>query len=130
MNDSEIAKLRLQAVEGYANSPVVPVESADEILGRWEMRFGGPIGSEAVQWVYEFGRDGTVKVNGETWTWKINKHGVLSLCVTTPPDPSTPGLEDGAVTEEVRYAFNAEDGRVVLCNEDTSFVEMLTRVPA
>jgi hypothetical protein len=130
VDENEYAKLQAQAVEQYAGSPVSPVRSADDFLGAWEMRFGGPAGSNKVQWVYQFSRDGKVKVGDETWTWKLNKDGTLSFFLTTPPDPKTPGLEQGASTEEVRYPFKAKDGRLVLSNEDTSVIELLSKMAA
>lgn len=127
MNEKEYAKLRAQAVEQYAGSTVSPVRSAGDFLGVWEMRFGGPVGSDKVQWVYEFSRNGKVKVCDETWTWKLNKDGTLSFFVTTPPDPTIPGLEEGTSTQEMRYPFKAKDGRLVLSNEDTSVIELLSK---
>jgi hypothetical protein len=130
MSESEYAKLRVQAIEQHAGSAVTPVRSPDDFIGAWEMRFGGPVGSDQVQWVYEFSRDGKVKVGYETWTWKLNNDGTLSFFVTTPPDPTIPGLEDGGSTEEMRYPFKAKDGRLVLSNEDTSVIELLSKAAA
>jgi hypothetical protein len=129
MSENQYAKLRIEAIEQHAGSPVTPVRSPDELIGAWEMRFGGPSGSHEVQWVYEFSRDGKVKVGDETWTWKLNKDGTLSFFVTTPPT-TIPGLEDGASTEEMRYPFKAKDGRLVLSNEDTSVIELLSKAAA
>lgn len=130
MNENAYAKLRVQAIQQYAGAPVTPVRSPDELLGAWEMRFGGPAGSDEVQWVYEFSRDGKVKVGDETWTWKLTKDGALSFIVTTPPDPAIPGLEEGASTEEMRYPFKVNDGWLVLSNEDTSVIELLSKAAA
>ena len=128
VNENEYAKLRVQAIEQYAGSPVTPIRSPDEFIGAWEMRFGGPVGSNEVQWVYDFSRDGKVKVGDETWTWKLNQDGRLSFGVTMPPDPTSPGLEQGASSEEMRYAFKTKDGRLVLSNEDTSVIELLSKL--
>lgn len=131
VSDSGYAKARAEAVSKYAGSPVTPIRSADDFIGAWEMRFGGPVGSDKVEWVYEFSRDGNVTVGGrETWRWKLSADGTLSFFVTIPPDPKAPGLEDGASSEEVRHPFKAADGRIVLSNEDTSVIELLSKVTA
>jgi hypothetical protein len=127
MDESEYARVRVEAVERCAGSPVSPVRSAGEFAGAWAMRFGGPAGSDDVQWVYTFSRDGTVTAGDETWRWKLNRNGTLSFFVTTPPDPTIPGLEDGASTEEVRHPFKAKDGRIALANDDASVIELLSR---
>jgi hypothetical protein len=127
VNKYEYAKLRAQAVAHYAGGPVSPVRSAGDFPGTWKMRFGGPAGSNKVRAVYRFSDDGKLMVGDECGTWKLNKNGTLSLFVATPPDPQTPGLEQGASTEEVRYAYTTDDGRLVLSNEDTSAIELLTK---
>jgi len=130
MDEKQFAKLRVQAVEQHAGSPVTPVRSADEFIGTWQMRFGGPVAPNKVQLIYQFSRDGKVKAGDVTWRWKLNKNGTLSLFITTPPDPTIPGLEEGASTEELRYPFKTKDGRLVLSNEDTSVVELLSKATA
>jgi hypothetical protein len=130
MDENEYAKLRVQAIESYAGSPVTPVRSPEEFVGAWEVRHGGPAGSDEVQSHYDFSPDGSVRVGGETWAWRLNGDGTLSFIVTTPPDPTAPGLEEGAVTVDRFYPFKAKDGRLVLSNEDTSVVELLSRPAA
>ena len=127
VNKNDYTTLRTKAVEQYAGSPITPIRSADEFVGAWEMRFGGPVGSDEIQWVYKFSRDGKVKVGDETWKWKLNQDGTLSLFVTVTPDPDTPGLENGATSEELRHPFKTKDGRIVLSNEDTSIIELLSQ---
>lgn len=126
--NNENDQLRAQTVEQYVGVPLSQVPSADDLLGTWEVRFTGPTGSDEVQWTYGFSPDGTVKVADETWTWKLNDDGTLIFLITTPPDPTIPGLEDGEVTEELYFPFKANDGRLVLANDDTSVVELLSPI--
>ena len=130
MDEKEYTKDRTRAAERSAGAALSPVGSAEELLGTWEMRLGGPMRSDKVQWVYEFARDGKVKADGETWTWRLNANGRLSLFVTMPADPTVPGPEEETASEERRYVFKAQDGRLVLCNEDASVIELLSKAAA
>lgn len=76
---------------------------------------------------YRFATDEYVLDDAEADRWSLSEKGELSLWFTVPPDPDIPGLEDGAASEECYYAFHTDDGRVVLSNDDTSYVQLLSR---
>lgn len=125
MND--IAKLREQTIEQWVGTRITPVASPADLLGQWDMRFAGPTGSDRVQWSYVFEPDGSVAVANEQWRWKLNEDGTLSLIVSLPPGPATDVAED---SEELVFPFQAADGRIILANDDTSVVEVLTKRPS
>lgn len=124
----DYAELRRQALEQYAGTPINPITAPQTFHGVWDMRFGGPVGSDKVQWRYNFRSDGTANVNGEVWQWRLNEDGTLILVVPVKADPSTPGLEEDTAVEEVRLAFKTTDDRIIVSNDDTSVVEILTPV--
>lgn len=125
---SDYAQLRQQALEQYAGTSIKPITDRAVFFGSWDMRFGGPVGSEKVQWQYDFRSDGTAVVGDETWQWQLNDDATLSLVVPVNADPNIPGLEDDTASEEIRLPFLAIDGRIILSNDDTSVVEILTPV--
>lgn len=106
---------------------MTPLTSPKALLGIWEMRFAGPVGGPEVQRRYEFTADGNVNVGDEVWHRKVQPDGMLSLYVPIAPVPCIPGLEEGTTSEEVMLAFKTADGRVVLSNEDTSVIELLSK---
>ncbi len=116
MNDT--AKQHEQAVCQRIGGNLKPITSADELLGEWEMRFGGPGGSSKVQWHYRFQPDGSVQVSDEQWQWRFNPDGTISLASQEEDDSEA----------EVMYPYQADDGRIVLANDDVSLIEVLTRV--
>ena len=125
MNETEYAKLRVQAIRQLAGSAISPLRSPDDLIGRWQTHNART--GELVRWEYNFLREGVVRVGDEAQRWKLNKNGTLSLFFETPPDPTIVGLEEGAVTEERYLAFKTAHGRIVLSNEDTSVVELLSK---
>lgn len=119
---------REQTIELQIGRKLQPLASPDELLGDWEMRFGGLLGSDAVQWTYRFRPDGIVQVDDQQWRWQFNSDGSLILLVSVPANPNLPGLENGATSEELRFPFRIHDGRIVLSNDDGSVIELLTRL--
>lgn len=123
----DYAKQRHQVLEQHAGAALTPLRNASALVGRWEMRFGGPLGSDAVQWVYDFKRDGQLVIGDDSGgKWQLHNDGLLSLWFPYEADPAF-DLEAG-LTEESRLAFSTNDGRVVLSNDDTSVVELLIRI--
>lgn len=77
--------------------------------------------------LYRFAADEYVLDDAGADRWSLSDKGELSLWFTVPPDPDIPGLENGAASEECYYAFHTDDGRVVLSNDDSSYVQLLSR---
>ncbi len=120
----DIVRQREQTIGKLTGTHLAPITSAADLLGDWEMRFGGPTGSDKVQWRYGFRADGSVAVGAEQWRWRLDDDG--SLILSTPTDPAAAGSEDDS--EEPMFPFRADDGRVILSNEDNSLIEVLTKV--
>jgi hypothetical protein len=93
--DADFDKTRIEQVERLIGSPVEPVTTADQLIGGWDMRFGGPVGSDKIRWSYEFKADGRVLVRTETWRWKFKGDGTLSFFVPIAPIPHIPGWRGG-----------------------------------
>jgi hypothetical protein len=127
VDEAKYAEIRLMAIVQRTGSAVTPLTSPKDLLGAWEMRFAGPLGGPEVQRRYEFTSDGSANVGDEVWQWELRPDGMLSFHVPIAPVPGIPGLEEGTTSEEVRLAFKAADGRVVLSNEDTSVIQLLSR---
>ncbi|MEM7808743.1 MAG: hypothetical protein AAF561_11590 [Planctomycetota bacterium] len=97
-----------------------------KLRGRWQIRFGGPVGSDEVQWHYCFEPDGTLTMDdGAVGSWVLEDSGHLLIGLPYEADP-TLDLEAG-VSEEGRHAFVSTNGRIVLSNDDTSIIEILQR---
>jgi hypothetical protein len=127
VDESKYAEMRLKAIAQRAGADVTPLTSPNDLFGTWQMRFAGPVGGPDVQRWYEFTSDGNVNVDDEHWEWKLEPSGVLSFYVPIAPVPGIPGLEEGTTSEEVMLAFKAADGRIVLSNDDTSLIELLSK---
>lgn len=128
MNKAEYAETRLKAIAQRVRSAVTPLTSPRELLGVWEMRFAGPAGGPDARRQYEFTSDGNVKVGREVWQWKIRHRAMLSFFMPISPVPGIPGLEEGTIAEEAMLAFKDADGRVVLSNDDTSVIQVLSKI--
>ena len=63
---NEAAK-REETIGQQVGAHLAPVTSPDDLIGDWEMRFGGPGGSDKVQWRYGFHTDGSVQISNEQW---------------------------------------------------------------
>ena len=127
MDEAKYAEMRLKAIAQRAGSTVTPLTLQKDLLGTWEMRFAGPVGGPEVQRRYEFTSDGSVNVGDEVWQWKLQPNSMLFFYVPIAPVPGIPGLEEGTTSEDVMLAFKAADGRVVLSNDDTSVIELLSK---
>jgi len=129
MNNKRNQELR-KVLEAYAGGALKAVAKAEEFTGRWEMRYSGPaalagvVSADQVQWIYEFAADGTFSIGNEKYLWKLHKEDRESFLVFAP---SGPGAE---LYGERKIAFKMADGRLMLSNDDTSLVEILTKSTA
>ncbi|MDP9172541.1 MAG: hypothetical protein M3O30_01575 [Planctomycetota bacterium] len=140
MDHVAYANLRLAEIAAAVGADIIPLTSGDALRGRWEMRFGGPMGSNRVVRAYEFVDSERVKVGQEDWQWKLipgcrvcGWKGCslpsISFIVPIAPIPSIPGLELGTFQEECLHIWKTADGGVVLANADASLIEILRKVP-
>ena len=124
---------RLDVLKQLLGVSLVPLSNANDLLGRWAVRFKGPVGSDKVQWLYEFSPDGNVIVEGRAFafnnicTWKLTGSGVLSLRIPIAPTPNVPTLENGTVEEESYWVFTSADSKVIITNFDASVIQELSR---
>jgi hypothetical protein len=119
-------ELRLH-LERVLNLSLTPIEDLKVLTGRWEMRYGGPVGNDELQYVYKFRPEGKLSIgDDDRGTWRLIDRATLIVGFPHEADPAF-DLEAG-ITEELRYAFASGEGRALLCNEDTSLVEHLTQL--
>ena len=113
-----------------------PVTSRDELVGSWEVAADtsfGKLPPEPV-FVYHLRADGSCvietaaggRTHRDTGRWRLNDDGTFTLRTDCPPDPSTPGLEHGAVDESRYFLLGLPDGRRVLWNGDGSLLLVLS----
>ena len=86
-----------------------PIGSRDELVGEWDVAADTSFGKMPPQplFVYHLGTDGScfieTTVGGgthrDTGKWRLNDDGTFTVLTDCPPDPSVPGLEQGAVDE-------------------------------
>jgi hypothetical protein len=113
-----------------------PVASRDALVGSWDVAAATSLGKAPPEprFVYHLGADGgcvietTVggRTHRDTGKWRLNGDGTFTLLIDCPPDPSTPGLEQGAVDESRYFLLGLPDGRRVLWNGDGSLLLVLT----
>src|SRR5277367_2616208 len=138
-NEAEYAKQMDAEIRGHARAAITLLTSGEDLIGTWEMRFGGPVDSDKVIAVFEFKTDGTLIVGDELWRWRLNAkaHGCvwddcrlasLSFFVPIAPMPDIPGLEKGTTQEEAYHIWKSADGRVILANFDASVIQFLTKI--
>jgi hypothetical protein len=112
-----------------------PITGRDELVGSWDVALDTSFGKEPPEprFVYHLRVDGSCvfetavvgRTHRDTGKWRLNGDGTLSLLIDCPPDPSTPGLEQGAVDESRYFVLGLPDGRRVLWNGDGSLLFVL-----
>jgi Tfp pilus tip-associated adhesin PilY1 len=121
-------KERHKELEKRIGTTLYKIVDSAMLIGSWRGSFVELSGaSQSPTSRYRFATDEYVLDDAEADRWSLSEKGELSLWFTVPPDPEIPGLEDGAASEECYYAFHTDDGRVVLSNDDTSYVQLLSR---
>jgi hypothetical protein len=113
-----------------------PITSADELVGSWDVAADTSMGKLPPEpmFVYHLRREGSCvmemtaggRTHRDTGNWRLNGDGTFTLLTDCPPDPSTPGLEDGAVDEARYFLLGLPDGRRVLWNGDGSSLLVLS----
>lgn len=114
-----------------------PVASRDELVGSWDVAADTSFGKLPPEpiCVYHLRADGSCLIDTNTagggthrdaGKWRLNDDGTFTLLTDCPPDPSTPGLEQGAVDESRYFLLGLPDGRRVLWNGDGSMLLVLS----
>ena len=113
-----------------------PVTSRDELVGSWDVAADTSFGKlpPDPMFVYHLRDDGSCVIettvggqrHRDTGKWRLNGDGTFTLLTDCPPDPSTPGLEQGAVDESRYFLLGLSDGRRVLWNGDGSLLLVLS----
>jgi hypothetical protein len=112
------------------------IASRDELVGSWDVAADTSFGKRPPEplLVYHLRADGSciIETNAggqahrDTGRWRLNDDGTLTLLTDCMPDPSTPGLEHGAVDESRYFLLGLSDGRRVLWNGDSSLLLVLS----
>jgi hypothetical protein len=113
-----------------------PVTSRDELVGSWDVAADTSFGKlpPAPMFVFHLHADGgcimeTIvggRTQRDTGRWRLNDDCTFTLLTDCPPDPSTPGLEGGAVDESRYFLLGLSDGRRALWNGDGSLLLLLS----
>jgi hypothetical protein len=116
--------------------PGQPVTNRDDLIGSWDVAADtsfGKLPPEPMS-VYHLRADGScvtetttgTRTHRDTGKWRLNDDGTFSHLTVFPPDPSTPGLEKGAVEDNRYFLLGLADGRRVLWNGDGSLLLVLS----
>jgi hypothetical protein len=113
-----------------------PVANRDALIGSWEVAMDTSFGKAPPQplSVYHLRADGGCDIetttggrkHRDTGRWRLNDDGTFTLLIDCRPDPTTPGVEHGAVDESRYFLLGLPDGRRVLWDGDGSLLLVLS----
>jgi hypothetical protein len=125
-----------ESVEQRVGMKGQSVTSRDELVGSWDVAGDTSLGKSPPEpmFRYHLSADGSCVIETtaggrtlrDTGKWRLNADGTFTLLIDCAPDPSTPGLEHGAVDESRYFLLGLPDGRCVLWNGDGSLFLVLS----
>jgi hypothetical protein len=113
-----------------------PIKDRNDLVGDWDVaydRWFEKLPPKLV-FVYHMQADGTLSIETlldgrrlqDSGWWKLNSDGTFTKLISCPPDPSIPGLENGAIDDSRYHLLGLADGRRVIWNGDGSLVLILS----
>jgi hypothetical protein len=113
-----------------------PLTSRDQLVGSWDVAADTSMGKLPPEpmAVYHLRPNGSCliettirgRTHRDSGKWRLNGDGTFTLLMDCAPDPSTPGLEQGAVDASRYFILGLPDGRHVLWNGDGSLLLVLS----
>jgi hypothetical protein len=125
-----------EGVEKRVGMQGQPITSRDELVGSWDVAADTSFGKAPPKpmFIYHLRADGSCvietigggRTHRDTGKWRLNGDDSFTLLIDCRPDPSTPGLEHGAVDESRYFLLGLSDGRRILWNSDGSLLLVLS----
>lgn len=114
-----------------------PVKDRTELIGDWDVSYDRWFEKlpTKLAFIYHLHADGTLLIETlvddrrleDFGQWRLNSDGTFSEVIECLPDPTIPGMENGAIDESRFHLLGLRDGRRVLWNGDGSLVLLLSR---